>query len=175
MFEHCKYDDLKDKGAKYRSTRLPVAHSWWLQINQRKQVVFHISGPHCWKLSRWLVFILAHSRFFWEQRCYQSLPCLLCMLCCCMYTCALMTSLYAVSIWRIKYEDSSGDSKFSLSSKAGDGVIFACFVQNPLHVLAQPKCRLSFPRVPKHWLTLPPPFFLQNTPISRVQRESNVN
>lgn len=66
MFVHCKYDDLKHKEAKYRSMRHPVAYSWWLQINQRKQVdfFFHISGPHYWKLSRWLVFMLAYSRFF---------------------------------------------------------------------------------------------------------------
>lgn len=71
MFVHCKYDDLKHKGAKHRSTRHPMAHSWWLQINQRKQVdffffFFHISGPHYWKTVKMTCFYMLHTPDFWR-------------------------------------------------------------------------------------------------------------
>lgn len=110
------------------------------------------------KLSRLLVFILCILQILWKQRCCHLLPCLLCMLCCCMYTRALMTSLYTVRthlvtlnlLWAVKQVM----------------VLFLPALCRTLFMFSLSwKVDWVFPRVPKHWLTLPPPFFLQNTPI----------
>lgn len=138
------------------------------QIKQRSHPP--ISCPHCWDTVKTACFYLWNTSDFWtaESGSANYLARRL------IAACTWWQTLYAVCICRIKYSNSYSGSKFSLSSRAGDTVIFACFVHNPLHVLAQPECKLSFPRVPKHWRIPPPLFLLQNAPISGAHREPNV-
>lgn len=110
MFVHCKYDDLKHKGAKHRSTRHPMAHSWWLQINQRKQVdfFFFFSYKRSTLLKNCqddLFLYVAYSRFL-ESRGVISryIACCLCFVAACPYVLwwqVLTLSLFGESNIRI--------------------------------------------------------------------------